>query len=398
MTLARQLLFLSSTIAFASLPSALAQDRIAVSIENMAPNLGTFQTPVWIGVHNGAFNLYDRGLPATGPNSPLGSDALERLAEDGITSGLAMALINSGYGVVEGTVPGPAGPIAPGERAYASFEIQPLAATSRYLSYASMVLPSNDAFVGNGNGTEHPLYNAQGMFVFRDFFDAQAMDAGTEVNDEIPANTAFLGQAAPNTGVPQNGAVEFHAGFLPKGSGGILDRFQFRNADFRNPGFSQIMVRVRRAVAITEDRNYVTLALGSQEVPAVDTPASVRAAFLLRNQGTELHVSIERRMLQNVVAMHVHLGQPGENGPVVLALAGPVPPAGGPANMMVSQQVFTGADLTGPLADYPLDALIAEMEAGNAYLNVHTSDGDPNTIGAPGDNPDGEVRGQLRRQ
>ena len=359
--------------------------------------MGTFQTPVWIGVHNGSFNLYDRGAPLVGADSPLGSDALERLAEDGITAGLAQSFMTSGAGLVEATLPGPSGPIAPGERAYQSFEINPNSASSRYFSYASMVLPSNDAFIANGNPTGHRLYSPQGEFVFRDFISTDVLDAGTEENDEVPANTAFLAQAAPNTGVTTNGVVGLHPGFMPQGAGGILDRFRYRNGDFTRRGYSPVMVRVRRAPAITEDRTYWTLALGSEEVPAVNTPASVRAAFFLRNGGTELGIRIERRMLQNIVAMHLHMGAAGTNGPVVLGISGPLAPGGGPASSDVTEMAFGGADLTGPLADYPLDALIAAMEAGNVYLNVHTSDGDPMTLGEPGDNPSGEVRGQLSR-
>ncbi len=43
-----------------------------------------------------------------------------------------------------------------------------------------------------------------------------------------------------------------------------------------------------------------------------------------------------------------------------------------------------------------LDAVIAAMESGNAYVNVHTNDGvnPPNT--GPGDFPGGEIRGQLK--
>jgi hypothetical protein len=43
----------------------------------------------------------------------------------------------------------------------------------------------------------------------------------------------------------------------------------------------------------------------------------------------------------------------------------------------------------------PLDALIEQIEAGEAYVNVHTNDGvDPANSG-PGDFPGGEIRGQI---
>ena len=48
-------------------------------------------------------------------------------------------------------------------------------------------------------------------------------DYGTEVNDEIPANTAFLAQAAPNTSTTENRVVTIQPGFIAPGLGAILD-------------------------------------------------------------------------------------------------------------------------------------------------------------------------------
>jgi hypothetical protein len=46
---------------------------------------------------------------------------------------------------------------------------------------------------------------------------------------------------------------------------------------------------------------------------------------------------------------------------------------------------ITAADLVGPLAGQPLSALVDAMEAGETYVNVHTSQF-----------PAGEIRGQIR--
>jgi len=45
---------------------ALAEDTssipsVVVTIENSAPSRGSFQTPFWIGFHDGQFDLYNRG-------------------------------------------------------------------------------------------------------------------------------------------------------------------------------------------------------------------------------------------------------------------------------------------------------------------------------------------------
>jgi hypothetical protein len=98
--------------------------------------------------------------------------------------------------------------------------------------------------------------------------------------------------------------------------------------------------------------------------------------------------------LRNVTVAHFHLGAPGENGPPVTVLYGPVAPGGGtsPGRLV---GVVRASDLIGPMAGKTLRELAAEMAAGRVYVNVHTDDGvaPPNT--GPGDFPEGEVRGQL---
>ena len=380
-------LFFTSLIALSS--AAFAQDRIAVSIENIAPSMGTFQTPFWVGMHNGSFDLYDTGAPI--------SADLERLAEDGATSFIAGNFLGTGAGIVEATIPGPNGPIAPGDRAFRMFLIDPMSPGSQYFSYASMVLPSNDAFIANGNPMAHPLYSAQGEFIFEDFFDASTLDAGSEVNDELPVNTAFFGQMAPDTGVIEGGVVTPHPGFLPAGSAGILDSFRFRNGQFVRPGYSNAMVRIRRAPAITDDRSFVALATGSNVTPAVSSPATARVGALLRENGTLLQIVFQKRNLTNVVAAELRLGAQGSNGPVVATVVGPFAPGGGDFGGETLTIDVRGSMLDGPLADYPLDALSAQLEAGEIYFTVRTDDGDPNTSGAAGDLPDGEIRGQFTR-
>jgi Cu/Zn superoxide dismutase len=67
----------------------------------------------------------------------------------------------------------------------------------------------------------------------------------------------------------------------------------------------------------------------------------------------------------NAIAAHIHTGAAGSPGPVVLALCGPC-----------SSPVSGTGNLT--------DAALQALEAGTAYVNVHTPT-----------NPAGEIRGQL---
>jgi len=225
----------------ALLPAQAAD--IRVTIQNLSPSDGTLLTPVWVGFHDGAFDLYDRGSPV--------SSSLERLAEDGSTGFVSAAFAAHGGGGVDGTIAsGPFPPFAPGASASMSFSLDPLAPGNRYFSYASMVIPSNDAFIANGNPLAFEIFGPGGEFLGADFIVSGAMvlDAGSELDDELPANTAFFGQAAPDTGDSQGGVVELHGGFKPAGSGGILDGnfagFSFANADFLAPNYALARITV----------------------------------------------------------------------------------------------------------------------------------------------------------
>lgn len=210
--------------------------QVTVRVENLSPANGTFLTPAWVGFHDGGFDLYDQGSPA--------SAALERLAEDGNTGPLSGLFQSTTTAGVDGTIPSATGPFAPGSSATMTFSVDPV--SNRFFSYASMVIPSNDAFIANGNPLAHALFDSSGNFIGADFIvlGSSVLDAGTEVNDEIPGNTAFFGQASPDTGTTENGVVAIHAGFLPVGSGGILASSQFAGADFLASGYQIARITV----------------------------------------------------------------------------------------------------------------------------------------------------------
>ncbi|MCB1677247.1 MAG: spondin domain-containing protein [Halioglobus sp.] len=231
----RPLLLASSLIGVLA-PFCAQAIPVRIAIENLAPANGNFLTPFWVGFHNGGFDLYDLGSPA--------SPGLERLAEDGNTGVLSAEFAASGAGVTDATLAGPGGAIAPGEAATMTFDLDGSLPSSRYFSYASMVIPSNDAFIANGNPLAHAIFDASGDFLGADFLVAGAavLDAGTEVNDEIPENVAFLGQTVPNTGTTESGTVQIHPGFSPAGN--ILSAFP--GADFTAPGYQVARISITR--------------------------------------------------------------------------------------------------------------------------------------------------------
>jgi hypothetical protein len=141
--------------------------------------------------------------------------------------------------------------------------------------------------------------------------------------------------------------------------------------------------------AVSANRGaFVAPASGDQEVPPADTRARGQAVFQLSRDGTELHYKLIVANIENVTMAHIHLAPAGVNGPVVVWLYPDSPPPElipGRFSGILAEGVITDADLVGLLAGQTVADLVAEIEAGNAYINVHTSQF-----------PAGEVRGQIR--
>ena len=135
------LILMATAVAIAP-NTALAQEgeapgQVTFTIENLQPvGDGFFFTPVWAGLHNGDFDLFNDGERVT--------EELEILAETGDTAPLS-ALFEA-PGRLQTTVAD--GPIAPTATVEGSIDIIN-AQAYRYLSFASMIIPSNDAFFGN---------------------------------------------------------------------------------------------------------------------------------------------------------------------------------------------------------------------------------------------------------
>ena len=120
---------------------------------------------------------------------------------------------------------------------------------------------------------------------------------------------------------------------------------------------------------------------GGDEVPPVDTNATGIANFQDNVQTVNYQLSVSD--LVNVTQAHIHRGEEGENGKVVVTLYNTTMPTG-PMSGLLSQGNITAANLVGPLAGQQLTDLTSIMDNGTAYVNVHTKDF-----------PLGEIRGQI---
>jgi CHRD domain len=142
------------------------------------------------------------------------------------------------------------------------------------------------------------------------------------------------------------------------------------------------------------NRNFGTHLTGAEEVPARDTQAQGQAIFHLSPDTDALEYKLIVAKIENVVAAHIHCGAKGVNGPVGVTLFGGAP-GGGRVDGILAQGTVTAPDPGNACGWADLDAVVAAIEAGNTYVNVHTNDGvaPPNT--GPGDSPGGEIRGQI---
>ena len=196
-----------------------------VTIINTAPEEGVRFTPVWVGFHDGTFDTYDTGT--------LQTPQLNAIAEDGDTQPISQVFLNESGLVspVDGTIFGATNNFFfPGDVVSDTFTLDTNSGNNRYFSYATMVVPSNDAFVSNANPLAHQIIDEDGNPITVGFtiLGTQVRDGGTEDNDEFPANTAGLAQTVPNTGTTSNNVIVAHPGFIPGGP--ILT--QFPGADF----------------------------------------------------------------------------------------------------------------------------------------------------------------------
>jgi heme A synthase len=144
---------------------------------------------------------------------------------------------------------------------------------------------------------------------------------------------------------------------------------------------------VPTASAVGQGQTFVAPSSGAEEVPPNDSLARGQTVFRLGADGDELHYRLIVANLDNVTMAHIHLAPAGVNGPVVAWLYPSAPPPQlipGRTSGVLATGTITADDLVGPLAGQPLAALIDAMEAGNTYVNVHTSQFPP-----------GEIRGQI---
>jgi hypothetical protein len=176
---------------------------VAIDVTNLAPAGGVALSPFFIGAHNGSFDPFNAGAAAG-----LG---IETVAELGDVAPLTAEFTASQPAGVSGVVTATSGGFGPGiflPGGSGSIVLDLDPAIHRYLTYASMVVPSNDYFVGNDSPTSIELFDAMGNFTASSVVVTanQIWNAGTEI-DNVAGGPAFVVGQDAMTGMPEGGLV-----------------------------------------------------------------------------------------------------------------------------------------------------------------------------------------------
>lgn len=173
--------------------------QVVVTITNLAPTNSLAFAPLRVGFGNGSFDGFNLGQAAGAP--------IVSVAEGGSGAAWFPAFAAADPGANTGTV---GGLLLPGASAQAQFMLD--TNTQGVFSFAAMVVPSNDFFIGNDNPTAYRLFNAAGQLSLGSITvkASHIWDAGSEVFD--PAAAAFVGNNDLRR--DQNSVVAFNFGEL----------------------------------------------------------------------------------------------------------------------------------------------------------------------------------------
>ncbi len=200
MNLTRSIPYARAALALGALAVAQAAHAVpvvvTVTVQSLVPVNSVAFARLHLGFGNGSFDAFNIGGVA-GPG-------IVSVAEGGIgttwQANFAAAEPTATRGVI-GT-----GALLPGQTQSSAFTVDP--AMNNFFTFAAMVVPSNDFFIGNDSPTEFRLLNAGGGLLINSITlkANQIWDAGSEVFD--PAAAAFVGNN--DLRAPQNSVVAFN--------------------------------------------------------------------------------------------------------------------------------------------------------------------------------------------
>lgn len=230
---------------------------------NNSNGFGFLVTPVYTGIHSGAFDAFEEnGTASAGieqvaeipvPPNPPNLIAPERLAVEPNSQG--------------GFIFGPDGPIMDGESGTLTIDVaNPM--VNRYATFLAMFVPSNDTFLGNDDPFAYELFDASGDVIEQTIqITGQSIwDAGTEVNQ-------LFGSASPGQDIS-----------LGTDEGGTIRRLTDINDGSGGDGFDALesIFEISGAGSITASTVLFTIDIAATPAPV---PLPAGGALMLAGIG-----------------------------------------------------------------------------------------------------------------
>jgi cytochrome c peroxidase len=141
--------------------------------------------------------------------------------------------------------------------------------------------------------------------------------------------------------------------------------------------FTNHTVSVIGGAAIPEAVDLESVLNGEQEEPPVQTAATGTATFVINALRSSIVFDLRAQNLVDITGAHIHVGAPGENGPIIFILTN-----AGFVDRLTG--TLTEADFISAGGITTFAQALNAMIAGDTYVNVHTVA-----------NPNGEIRGLI---
>lgn len=146
--------------------------------------------------------------------------------------------------------------------------------------------------------------------------------------------------------------------------------------------FLIFMPLVSFTTIFADDNRFSTPLTGMEEVPPVNTTNSTGIAlFELVNNNINFKVNVTS--LDNIKGAHIHTGEFGQNGDIIVTLFKP-PTSIDVLNGTLVEGKVTSVNLEGPLKGKTINDLVQLINNTKTYVNIHTEQ-----------YPNGEIRGQI---
>lgn len=242
---ALSLITAAAALVFGSSAGA-ASVNVTVKIENLAPTNSVSYAPLHVGFNNGSFDAFNIGGVA--------GAGIVSVAEGGAGDVWQADFAAADPTATRGTI---GGLLQPGGMQSMSFMVD--TALNPYFTFASMVVPSNDFFIGNDSATEYQLFSNGGSQLQISSITLKAneiWDAGSEVYD--PSAAAFVGnnglRTAQQSVVAFNFAEFYGYNGLSTGAGYTFDSQLAANSDIYRISFT--------AAPVPEPETYALMMAG----------------------------------------------------------------------------------------------------------------------------------------